>query len=439
MAQQHDDLINTVATQVTDRLGPSVGELFANCFANTLATTITTEPDGTAFMVTGDIPAMWLRDSSAQLTPYLHFVADDEALADTVAAVSRRQQASVLADPYANAFNRTADGAGHQDDRTAMTPGVWERKYEIDSLCYPIQLAHTLWARTGRTDHLERFGAVADAAIRVWTTEQDHEARSAYRFERPDPLLPSDTLVRAGRGPLTVPTGLTWSAFRPSDDATVFGYNVPGNAFAVVALRLVAELATAVLDDQHLADRAERLAVELDRGIREHGVVDHPEHGRVLAYEVDGLGGSLVVDDANVPSLLSLPLLGWCAADDPLYLRTRSAVLSPTNPSWFTGSAGSGIGSPHTPGRNVWPIALAVQGLTATSEDERQELLRQLCATHAGTNLMHESFDVDDPSAYTRPWFSWANAMFCEFVLDLAGMRRPAVAAATAAADGGVR
>jgi meiotically up-regulated gene 157 (Mug157) protein len=440
VAQTHDDLVAAVARQVTDRLGPSVGGLFANCFANTLSTTITAQPDGTVFMVTGDIPAMWLRDSTAQLTPYLHFVAEDEALADTVAGISRRQQEFVLLDPYANAFNRSADGAGHQDDHTATNPGVWERKYEIDSLCYPVQLAHALWSRTGRTDHLARFRQVAEAAIEVWTTEQDHEARSTYRFERPDPLLPSDTLVRDGRGSFTVPTGLTWSAFRPSDDATVFGYNVPGNAFAVVALRLVAELATAVLDDGDLAGRALALADEIDRAVREHGVVDHPEHGRVLAYEVDGLGGALVMDDANVPSLLSLPVLGWCEPDDPLYLRTRAAVLSPTNPFWFSGAAGSGIGSPHTPGRNVWPIALAVQGLTATSEDERASLLHQLCSTHAGTLLMHESFDVDDPESYTRPWFSWANAMFCEFVLDLAGLRRPAVAVAAAAAvDGGAR
>lgn len=440
MAHTHDHLVASVSRQVTDRLGSDVGGLFANCFANTLSTTITTDPGGRVFMVTGDIPAMWLRDSTAQLAPYLHFVTEDAALADTIAGVSRRQQEFVLTDPYANAFNRSADGAGHKDDHTAMHDGVWERKYEIDSLCYPIQLAHALWSRTGRTDHLVRFAAVADAAIGVWTTEQDHEARSTYRFERPDPLLPSDTLVRNGRGPMTVPTGLTWSGFRPSDDATTFGYNIPANAFAVVALRLVADLATAVLDDAGLAARALELAGEIDRAIRDHGVVDHPEHGQVLAYEVDGLGGALVMDDANVPSLLSLPLLGWCDVDDPLYLRTRAAVLSPTNPFWFSGAAGSGIGSPHTPGRNVWPIALAAQGLTATSEEERVALLDRLCSTHAGTLLMHESFDVDDPESYTRPWFSWANAMFCEFTLDVAGLRRPAVAvAATAAADGGAR
>jgi hypothetical protein len=427
----HADLVGTVARQVEDRMGSEVGAVFANCFANTLSTTMTAMPDGTTFMVTGDIPAMWLRDSTAQLTPYLHFVADDTALADTVASVSRRQLEYVLVDPYANAFNRAPDGAGHADDVTVTSPWVWERKYEIDSLCYPIRLAYDLWERTGRTDHLDRFAEVAAAAIDLWTVEQDHDAASPYRFERPDPLLPSDTLVRDGRGPATVRTGLTWSAFRPSDDATTLGYNIPGNAFAVTELRHIAVLAAAVLDDDDddLGRRATALADEIDGAIRTAGVVDHPDHGTVLAYEVDGAGAALLMDDANVPSLLSLPMLGWCDRDDPLYRRTRAAVLSPTNPYWYQGATGSGIGSPHTPGRNVWPIALAVQGLTATDPGERAGLLRQLCATHGGTQLMHESFDVDDPTVSTRPWFSWANAMFCEFVLDVAGLRTTPVMA----------
>lgn len=434
MAHMNEHLVDEVVEAIRQRTDDDVAALFANCFANTLSTTMTRLSDGTVFMVTGDIPAMWLRDSAAQLTPYLRFAAADDDLADTIAAVSRRQLEYVLLDPYANAFNRSADGAGHQDDLTELTPWIWERKYEVDSLCYPLRLAHDLWAATGRTDHLGRFGDAARAAIAVWRVEQDHETRSTYRFERPDPLLPSDTLVRGGRGPEVVPVGLTWSAFRPSDDATVHGYNIPGNAFAVTELRHVATIARLVLDDLALAAEAEALAASIDGAIRTHGVVDHPVHGQVLAYEVDGRGNHLLMDDANVPSLLSLPMLGWCAPDDPLYLRTRAMVLSQTNPSWFDGAVARGIGSPHTPGRNVWPIALAVQGLTSTDEAERRALLELLCRTHAGTSLMHESFDVDDPARFTRPWFSWANAMFCEFVLDVAGIVGAAAVAAAAAA-----
>jgi len=415
-------LADTVAT-VTHSLGPRVGRVFESCFRNTLDTTIVDLADGTSFMVTGDIPAMWLRDSAAQLTPYLHFADRDEQLADTISRVVRRQLRFVLLDPYANAFNDGPTGAGHDADRTATNPWVWERKYEIDSLCYPLVLAFDLWAATGRTGHLDDvFAAAAREAIAVWRTEQDHDARSPYRFERPDGP-PGDTLGRGGLGGRTAVTGLTWSGFRPSDDAVELGYHVPGNAFAVVACRAVARIAAEVLGDADLAVDATGLAVEIDGAIREHGVVSAQEGDPVLAYEVDGLGGALVMDDANVPSLLSLPLLGWCVPDDPLYLATRAVVLSAANPYFARGVHAAGVGSPHTPPGRVWPIALAVQGLTATDESERADLLSVLVATDAGTDLMHESFDPDDPSRYSRDWFSWANAMFCELALDLAGLR----------------
>ncbi len=423
MSPISSDLIAEIVAAVRERTSAEVAELFARCFVDTLSTTMTPMDDGTTFMVTGDIPAMWLRDSAAQLTPYLHFAADSPALADTIASVSRRQLEYVLLDPYANAFNRIPDGSGHHDDRTQLSPWVWERKYEVDSLCYPIRLAHDLWAATGRTDHLLRFADAARAAIAVWKAEQDHERSSTYRFQRPDPRLPTDTLVRDGRGPLVAPTGLTWSGFRPSDDATAYGYNIPGNAFAVTELGHIAVLAERVLGDDELHAEAAALADIIDGAIRAHGVVEHREHGRILAYEVDGLGNALVMDDANAPSLLSLPFLGWCDSRDPLYLRTRAAVLSPSNPFFYSGTAARGIGSPHTPGRNIWPLALAMQGLTSSDADERAELLERLCSTHAGTGLMHESFGADDPSTFTRPWFSWANAVFCEFVLDIAGLR----------------
>jgi meiotically up-regulated gene 157 (Mug157) protein len=149
----------------------------------------------------------------------------------------------------------------------------------------------------------------------------------------------------------------------------------------------------------------------------------------VYAYEVDGRGGVLLADDANTPSLLALPLTGWCRADDPLYLATRDLVLSPANPYYYRGSAASGIGSPHTPEGHVWPIALAIQGLTSTDPAERRALLDLILATDDGTGAVHESFHADDPGVWTREWFSWANSMFCELALETAGLRtyrRPA-------------
>jgi len=412
-----DDLVETVR----ERLGERVAATLHRCLRDTLDRTIELQPDGTAFIITGDIPAMWLRDSTTQLTPLLHLLERDGALADTVAAVSRRQLRSIIHDPYANAFNVAANGAGHRDV-VPQSPWVWERKYEIDSLAYPLQLAYDLWSATGRTDHLDDLAEAAREILAVWNTEQRHDKLSAYRFERRGGAE-SDTLAESGRGPATEYTGMTWAGFRPSDDACTHGYNIPSNAFAAVTLGYLAELAVHVLRDEGLAAEAVVLRGQIEQGVREHGIVPGPDGDYVYAYEVDGRGGVLVADDANVPSLLSMPLLGWCAPDDELYRATRAMVLSPTNPFYYSGSAAAGVGSPHTPAEQVWPIAIAVQGLTALDRAEQSAALDLLLETDAGTGYMHESFHVDDPGVFTRPWFSWANAMFCELVLEVADLR----------------
>ncbi|MFF0267369.1 glycoside hydrolase family 125 protein [Kribbella sp. NPDC004536] len=401
----------------------TIAEMFRRSMAENLPAVAERLPDGTTFVLTGDIPAMWLRDSAAQLRPYLLLCKDDPGLQEILIGVLHRQLEYVVLDPYANAFNKEANGAGHVTDETEMSPWVWERKYEIDSLCFPLELAYRLWRITGRADVIdERFRAAAEAIVDLWTVEQDHEARSPYRFQRHDDR-DSDTLVRDGRGRPTKPTGMSWSAFRPSDDATELGFNVPGNMFAAVVLGYVEELATEVLHDESLAVRAKALKAEIDEGIASFGTVQHPVHGRVYAYEVDGLGESLLMDDANMPSLLGIPLTGYAAADDPTYLATRQLLLSPENPYYYSGTAAAGIGSPHTPPRYIWHIALAVQGISSTSAEERQRLLELLRDTTGGTGLMHEGFDVDDPRKFTRDWFSWANAMFCELALVHAGIR----------------
>ncbi|MER7250542.1 glycoside hydrolase family 125 protein [Kribbella sp. NPDC000426] len=400
-----------------------IAEMFRRSMAGNLPAVAEQLPDGTTFVLTGDIPAMWLRDSAAQMRPYLLLCNEDPGLQDTLIGVLHRQLEYVVLDPYANAFNKSANGAGHVTDETDMSPWVWERKYEIDSLCFPLELAYRLWRITGRADVIDsRFRAAAEAIVELWTVEQDHEERSPYRFQRLDDR-PSDTLVRDGRGRLTRPTGMSWSAFRPSDDATELGFNVPGNMFASVVLGYLEEIATEVLRDAELADRAKGLKAEIDEGIASHGVVDHPVHGRVYAYEVDGLGESLLMDDANMPSLLSIPLTGYAAADDPTYLATRTLLLSPENPYYYSGTHAAGIGSPHTPPHYIWHIALAVQGISSTSSAERQRLLELLRDTTGDTGQMHEGFNVDDPTQYTREWFSWANAMFCELALIHAGIR----------------
>jgi meiotically up-regulated gene 157 (Mug157) protein len=424
MSMIDPEVLDRAAAAVREATGDDViAEMFRRSMAENLPAVAERLPDGTTFVLTGDIPAMWLRDSAAQLRPYLLLCRDDPGLQDILIGVLHRQLEYVVLDPYANAFNKEANGAGHVTDETEMSPWVWERKYEIDSLCFPLELAYRLWRITGRTDVIDdRFRAAAEAIVELWTVEQDHEARSPYRFQRHDDR-PSDTLVREGRGRLTRPTGMSWSAFRPSDDATELGFNVPGNMFASVALGYLQEIATEVLRDEPLADRAKALKAEIDEGIATFGTVDHPVHGRVYAYEVDGLGESLLMDDANMPSLLSIPLTGYAAADDPTYLATRALLLSPENPYYYSGTAAAGIGSPHTPPRYIWHIALAVQGISSTSAEERQQLLELLRDTTGGTGQMHEGFNVDDPTQYTREWFSWANAMFCELALVHAGIK----------------
>ncbi|MDQ0062665.1 glycoside hydrolase family 125 protein [Paenibacillus harenae] len=400
-----------------------IADMFERCLSNTWNTTIRRGGDGTTFVITGDIPAMWLRDSAAQVRPFLLAASGDDEIADMIEGLVERQFRYIIHDPYANAFNEAASGKGHQDDKTEMTPWIWERKYEIDSLCYPIQLSYLLWKNTGRTSQFgQSFRNGAEEILKLWTLEQNHDNASNYTFERfgcPD----SDTLPREGKGTPVGITGMTWSGFRPSDDACQYGYLIPANMFAVTSLRRLTEIARQVLGDDDLADRAAALADEIRHGIEQYAKVEHPSFGTIYAYETDGLGHYNLMDDANVPSLLSIPYLGYASADDPIYVNTRRFILSASNPYYYEGAAASGIGSPHTPDRYIWPIALAMQGLTAKDQAEKEGLLDRMAHTDAGTGFMHESFHADDPAVYTRPWFSWANMMFCELVLDVCGIR----------------
>lgn len=393
---------------------------FKASFANTLETTLKIDEDGTSFLLTGDIPAMWLRDSTAQLKPYLFLAKTDAGMRQIIAGLVKRQFRYICIDPYANAFNEKANSKGHQADHTQMGPWIWERKYEIDSLCYPIQLAYLLYRETGCTDHFnEEFHKGIELILDVWTTEQDHTT-SPYNFER-DTWRKEDTLTHNGKGAPVVPTGMTWSGFRPSDDACQYGYLVPSNMFAAVVLSYLEELYTDLFKDQTLARRAHALRLAIQKGIEQHALVTNSQGQTIYAYEVDGLGHYTIMDDANIPSLLAAPYLGFCAKDDPIYLATRQTILSPENPYYYQGSAASGIGSSHTPKNYIWHIALALQGLTALDQKDKADMLDLLVATDAGTHLMHEGFDVNDPSHYTREWFSWANMMFCELLLDYLG------------------
>jgi len=394
---------------------PGLWPLFERCFMNSIETTIRQAP-GDTFVITGDIPAMWLRDSTAQVLHYVRF-ADDPAVAGMLEGVIARQAECILRDPYANAFNQEPSDYKPYDDTPRASDWVWERKYEIDSLCYPMWLAEKYLDRAGRPDFLtERFHEALGLAVRVLRTEQNH-ARSEYRFSRRN-CPPGDTLSRGGMGEPVGYTGMTWSGFRPSDDACCYGYLVPSNLFAARALKSAALLARR-LDDDALAREAEALGAEIAAGVEEHGRVDHPELGEMYAYEVDGLGNACLMDDANVPSLLALPYLEACDADSAVYRNTRRFVLSGRNPYFYQGALAQGVGSPHTPGGYVWPIALCVQAMTSPDAEEIARIVKTLMSTHAGTGFMHESFDPDHPERFTRAWFAWANSMFGELIYRL--------------------
>jgi meiotically up-regulated gene 157 (Mug157) protein len=392
-------------------------KIFAACLVNTFITTLKPQPDGSVFVITGDIAAMWLRDSAAQVRPYLRLAKSDPQFASLIAGVVKRQCAMVLIDPYANALNEAPNGRCHNRDETDMGPWIWERKYELDSLCAPLLLAHDLWIASGSAQHLDQnFLAAAQVVINTIKLEQRHE-NSDYVFQRFN-CPATDTLSHDGRGSAVSYTGMSWSGFRPSDDSCTFHYLVPANMMAVVALRRLAELPVG----QELKLQALSLADEIQRGIDKFARFKHPQFGEVYAYEVDGLGNQHFMDDANVPSLLSMPYLGYCAAEDPIYSNTRAMILSKANPYFYEGTAAKGIGSPHTPQDYIWPIALCMQGLTSTSRDEQLTLIETLLKTDADTGLMHEGFHKDDPTQFTRPWFAWANSLFAEFVMKVAGV-----------------
>lgn len=395
------------------------GDIFESCFADTLLRTIKKQADGTTYVLTGDIPAMWLRDSVAQVRPYLVVAKADQEISNLIAGLVERQFQFIQLDAYANAFNEAANGAGHQDDETKMHPHVWERKYEVDSLCYPIQLAYLLYLNTGRTDQLnETFVKGVDEVLHLWEVEQHHDEKSPYQFFRANRRAYDN--IRCGKSGYT---GMTWSGFRPSDDSCTYGYLVPSNMFAVVVLDYLKEIFTSLVPDDERLAKVLKLRDDIQGGLEKFAKIKNAVDETIYAYEVNGLGDRHIMDDANVPSLLAAPYLGYVHEEDAVYQATRKTILSEANPFYFEGIYAKGIGSPHTPDGYVWPIALAMQGLTTRDKSEKESILNHLVACDAGTNLMHEGFHVDDPTQYTREWFSWANMMFCELVLDYFDIR----------------
>ena len=413
-----------------------IGWLFENCFPNTLDTTVDFNGSGDkpdTYVITGDIDAMWLRDSSAQVWPYIGLCKNDKDLQQLIRGVIHRQAICISRDPYANAFYKDASKVSEwKNDITDMKPGIHERKWEIDSLCYPIRLAHGYWEVTGDTSPFddEWLGAMK-LVLQTFKTQQRKEGEGPYHFERVSQFA-TDTVPMHGYGYPTKKVGLIHSMFRPSDDATVYAFLIPSNIFALSSLRNLRQLLKAAGKGQELGSAISELESDLERAIIAHGIVHHPVYGEVFAYEVDGFGNHTFMDDANVPSLLALPYLQSKSTDMgelsvlvagkrgyTVYQNTRRMVLSESNPFFFKGKAGEGIGGPHVGIDMIWPISIIIRGLTSHDSQEIAKCLKMLQNSHAGTGFMHESFYKDDASKFSRAWFAWANTLLGEFILKV--------------------
>lgn len=414
-----EDVISEVKASLKNK---ELSWMFENCFPNTLDTTVNfemTEGIPKTFIITGDIPAMWLRDSTAQVWPYLSLVNHDEDLKNLINGLIRRQTKCVLIDPYANAFNDDPTGSHWESDITEMKPELHERKWEVDSLCYTIRLAYGYWKETGDISCFnEDWFEAQKLIVQTFIEQQRKESLGPYKFLR-ETTVATDTLMGGGYGNPINPIGLICSMFRPSDDATYFPFLVPSNYFAVVSLRQMNEMLSEIKNETDISQKALRLADEVEGALNNFALFDHLEFGKILAYEVDGFGNRIFMDDANIPSLLSLPYLDAMKSDNPIYVRTREFLFRKNNPWFFRGKFGEGIGSPHVGVNKVWHLSIIMRAITSQDESETVEAIKTLLSTHAGTGFMHESFNIDDPSDYTRSWFAWANTLFGELIFKL--------------------
>lgn len=419
----HSEIIEKKIQEVKQMLtNPYLAWMFENCFPNTLDTTVhyrQSDGEDDTFVYTGDIHAMWLRDSGAQVWPYVQFANSDVELKKMIRGVILRQWKCINIDPYANAFNDGPTGGPWMNDDTDMKPELHERKYEIDSLCYPLRLAYHYWKVTGDDSVFnDQWIQAISNILRTFREQQRKDGLGPYRFmRRTERQL--DTMSNNGYGHPVKPVGLIVSSFRPSDDAATYQFLIPANFFAVTSLRKAAEILETVNQEKEIASECDLLADEVEDALKKYATFDHPRYGTIYAFEVDGFGNQLLMDDANVPSLLGMAYLGDVDVNDPVYQNTRRFVWSEDNPYFFRGTAGEGIGGPHVGYDMIWPMSIMMKAFTSRDDAEIKQCIEMLMATDAGTGFMHESFDKNNAAKFTRAWFAWQNTLFGELILKL--------------------
>ncbi|HTV72220.1 MAG TPA: glycoside hydrolase family 125 protein [Candidatus Acidoferrales bacterium] len=389
----------TALAAETTALASTLERIYLTAYDEAINRHAVEERDHTTYVSTGDIQADWLRDSSAIVSTYIGLAHSDDRIGELLRGVVARQARYIQIDPYANAFSSDYH--------------VVERKFEVDSLLYPIWFAYHYWSETGdRSVFTPEVNASFARVLKVLHDEQHHNSRSSYRH----PQLADD-----GRGSPVRYTGMVWDGFRPSDDPCRYQYNIPVNMFAVVVMRELTSIERNVYHNGPMAANAWGLSVEVERGVERYGSAFLPGFGRIYAYEVDGYGHANLMDDANIPSLLSIPYFGYLPTSDTMYQATRRFALSTRNPYYFVGRYARGIGSPHTPPGYVWPLSLVMQALTSTDPAEVQTVLGYIAASDVGDHRLHESFDANRPDQYTRADFAWPNALYAQLVLTRGG------------------
>ncbi|KAF2166095.1 glycoside hydrolase family 125 protein [Zasmidium cellare ATCC 36951] len=451
-----EKIIKDLNASMVDR---DLARIFENAFPNTLDTTVRWHVDGTekqettmqqifkvgstgawegpqSFIVTGDINAEWLRDSTNQLAQYQRLAKGDKRIENLILGAINTQAEYVIESPYCNAFqppgpsklSPSDNGQGDNVHPAYEPSAVFECKYELDSLAHFLSLCNQFYEHTGSTAFLTpRWYTALESLLKVldeqskstFNKETGAFERQMYRFQR-NTNTGTETLNLAGNGnPLNWDTGLVRSAFRPSDDATTFGFFIPANAMIAVELKRAAEMLTAA-GKPHVAQTLKNRGETIEKGVWEHGVVNHKKWGPVFAFEVDGYGSALLMDDANLPSLLALPLMGFVRKDERTYQNTRKMILSKEgNPYFLEGKAFKGIGGPHIGLSNAWPMSLLVQAMTSDDDEEITRLL-QAVKSASPLGLVHESVNVERIRDYTRSWFAWANSVFAQTILDTA-------------------
>lgn len=415
--KMNDDKISDLKTEVDKFLlrfkDETLKEVFKKCFYNTIHTTTFYENDGSVFLITGDIPAMWLRDSSVQVMQYLYFANECESVRTLIKGVLKKQFEYILIDPYANAFNRTPNAHGHIFDEDKQSPWVWERKFELDSLTYPLWLIYKYYSTTKDSSVFDgAFYNAFDKIIEIFKIEQSHFEKSTYYHT--NKKSPQNYV---GRGTPVKNNGMVWSGYRPSDDLCKYGYYLPGNMFIVTVLTQLETVLKNALNDEQRAEICRELAAEIQDGIKDNCIVTGADGKKIYALETDGLGNYNVMDDANVPNLLAMPYYEYPYIDKEVYANTREFMLSSKNPYYFVGKKLKGIGSPHTRPDYIWPLAIIIQALTSDDKREINDCVQMLVNNTGGTGYMHESINKDDDTLYSRPWFAWANTMFSILIL----------------------